>query len=206
MDLTRDAMLVTLRIHHWSGKRYDRKASDHVAYHHDADADAGRYTKRLLPKAAFAALTRAVSAARTAHYDHTLPWDDRGRRLLTVDNFDHYTATLDGCIEQMVRRPHPVRRRLRFPCGPGAREPGAAVRLRRLPSEGGAGAEVPHPLPGDAGGGRAPLPRPARGRRRRAGEARHRARRGGPHPRCPGRPLPAARACGRARGRAAARR
>ena len=41
MDITRDAMLVTLRIHHWSGKRYDRKASDHVALHHDADADAG---------------------------------------------------------------------------------------------------------------------------------------------------------------------
>ena len=58
MDLTRDAMLVSLRIHHWSGKRYDRKASEHVAVHHDADTDAGRYTKRLLPPAAFAALTR----------------------------------------------------------------------------------------------------------------------------------------------------
>ena len=102
MDLTRDAMLVTLRIHHWSGKRYDRKASDHVAHHHDADTDAGRYTKRLLPKAAFAALTKAVSAARTAHYDNTLPWDDQGRRLLSVDNFDAYTTVLDGCIEQMV--------------------------------------------------------------------------------------------------------
>ena len=102
MDLTRDAMLVSLRIHHWSGKRYDRKASDHVAVHHDADTDAGRYTKRLLPKAAFAALTRAVSAARTAHYDNTLPWDDQGKRLLSVDNFDDYTATLDGCIERMV--------------------------------------------------------------------------------------------------------
>ena len=102
MDLTRDAMLVTLRIHHWSGKRYDRKASDHVAVHHDADADAGRYTKRLLPKAAFAALTKAVSAARTAHYDNTLPWDDQGKRLLSVDNFEDYTTVLDGCIEQMV--------------------------------------------------------------------------------------------------------
>ena len=102
MDLTRDAMLVTLRIHSWSGKRYDRKASDHVAYHHDADTDAGRYTKRLLPKAAFAALTKSVSAARTAHYDNTLPWDDQGKRLLTVDNFDYYTSVLDGCIEQMV--------------------------------------------------------------------------------------------------------
>ena len=102
MDITRDAMLVTLRIHNWSGKRYDRKASDHVALHHDADADAGRYTKRLLPRAAFAALTRAVSAARSAHYDNTLPWDDQGRRLLSVDNFERYTTVLDGCIEQMV--------------------------------------------------------------------------------------------------------
>ena len=102
MDLTRDAMLVTLRIHHWSGKRYDRKASDHVAYHHDADADAGRYTKRLLPKGRVRRADPGGQRRPHRHYDHTLPWDDRGRRLLTVDNFDHYTATLDGCIEQMV--------------------------------------------------------------------------------------------------------
>ena len=43
MDLTRDAMLVGLRISAWSGRLYDREASDHVAVHHDANTNVGRY-------------------------------------------------------------------------------------------------------------------------------------------------------------------
>ena len=56
MNLTHDAMLVSLRINAWSGRLYDRQASNHVAAHHEASASAGRYNKRLLPKAAFAGL------------------------------------------------------------------------------------------------------------------------------------------------------
>ena len=37
MNLTHDAMLVSLRISAWSGRLYDRQASNHVAAHHDAD-------------------------------------------------------------------------------------------------------------------------------------------------------------------------
>ena len=48
MNLTHDAMLVSLRITAWSGRLYDRQASNHVAAHHDASASAGRYNKRLL--------------------------------------------------------------------------------------------------------------------------------------------------------------
>ena len=43
MNLTQDAMLVSLRISAWSGRLYDRQASNHVAAHHDATASAGRY-------------------------------------------------------------------------------------------------------------------------------------------------------------------
>ena len=35
MNLTHDAMLVSLRINAWSGRLYDRQASNHVAAHHD---------------------------------------------------------------------------------------------------------------------------------------------------------------------------
>ena len=103
MNLTDDAMQVSLRITAWSGRLYDRQASNHVAVHHDAAASAGRYNKRLLPKAAFAALTATMSAIRTAHYENSLPWDDQGLRLLTVANYDHYTELMDGFRERIVR-------------------------------------------------------------------------------------------------------
>ena len=103
MDLKSDAMLVSLRIAAWSGRLYDRDASTHVAVHHDASASAGRYNKRLLSKDAFAALTSTMSRARTAHYEQTLPWDDKGSRLLTVANYERYTELMDGLCEKMVR-------------------------------------------------------------------------------------------------------
>ena len=103
MNLTHDAMLVSLRIAAWSGRLYDRQASNHVAAQHDASASAGRYNKRLLPKAAFAALTATISKIRSTHYEQTLPWDDQGSRLLTVANYERYTELLDGLRERMVR-------------------------------------------------------------------------------------------------------
>ena len=103
MNLTDDAMLVDLRITAWSGRRYDREASDHVAAAHDASSSAGRYNKLLLPKSAFAALTAVTSEARKTHYAQTLPWDDKGARLLTVANYDRYTELLNAVRERMVR-------------------------------------------------------------------------------------------------------
>ena len=104
MDLTRDAMLVSLRISAWSGKLYDREASDHVAAQHDASSSAGRYNKRLLPKAALAGLNATMSETRTEHYTQSLPWDDRGSRLLTVANYERYTGIMDGLRERLVRQ------------------------------------------------------------------------------------------------------
>ena len=102
MNLTHNAMLVSLRIHGWSARRYDRKASQYVAVHHDASASAGRYNKRLLPKAALAALNATLNDARKTHYHHTLPWDDLGARLLPVANYERYTRALDELIERIV--------------------------------------------------------------------------------------------------------
>ena len=104
MNLANDAMLVALRITAWSGRRYDREASDHVAAAHDASSSAGRYNKLLLPKSAFAALTATVSEARKTHYQQTLPWDDQGSRLLTVANYERYTELFDALRERMIAR------------------------------------------------------------------------------------------------------
>ena len=103
MDLTRDAMLVALRIAAWSGRRHDRHASNHVAAAHDAAASAGRYNKLLLPKDAFASIVATVSAARATHYANTLPWDDQGSRLLTVANYERYVDLMDALSERLIR-------------------------------------------------------------------------------------------------------
>ena len=138
MNLTDDAMQVSLRITAWSGRLYDRQASNHVAVHHDAAASAGRYNKCLLPKAAFAALTATVSACRTAHYENTVPWDDQGSRLLTVATYEHYTELMNGFRERIVRE------RARFiedygrQRRPGPARPGEALPHRGLSVQGGA--------------------------------------------------------------------
>ncbi len=103
MNLTHDAMIVNLRISSWSGRLHDRDASRQVAIAHHADASAGRYNKRLLPKTALAPLANVMSRARTAHYVNTLPWDDHGSRLLPVANYDRYITALDDLTEEMVR-------------------------------------------------------------------------------------------------------
>ena len=103
MDLNNDAMLVGLRIAAWSGRLYDAQVSQHVATTHDADANAGRYNKRLLSKSALAALTSTMSDARATHYAQTLPWDDQGKRLLTVANYERYMELLNAISERMVR-------------------------------------------------------------------------------------------------------
>ena len=104
MNLTHDAMLVSLRISAWSGRQYDRKASNHVAVHHEASASAGRYNKCLLPKAAFAALTATMSKARSSHYEQTLPWDDQGSRLLTVASLGQVSPAYSAVDWHAVRR------------------------------------------------------------------------------------------------------
>ena len=138
MNLTHDAMLVSLRITAWSGRLYDRQASNHVAAHHDASASAGRYNKRLLPKAAFAALTATMSAARSSHYEQSLPWDDQGLRLLTVANYEAYNRAHGWAARTHGARARPLHRGLRRQHRPGPPRSRKAVPHRGLPDEGGA--------------------------------------------------------------------
>ena len=103
MRLTHDAMLVSLNIKCWSGRRYDREVSNEVADAKAASRSVGRYNKLLLPKACFTPLAKLSNEARATHYKHTLPWDDKGSRLLTVVNHATYTAELDTIGEKITQ-------------------------------------------------------------------------------------------------------
>ena len=89
-SLSSRAMLCSLSISMWSARKHDPDASQEIAQRHGAQADAGRYHKVLLPKAALAEIQKVVSDARQEHYFMTLPWDDNGYRVLPAAAYmDH---------------------------------------------------------------------------------------------------------------------
>ncbi len=89
-SLSSRAMLCSLSICMWSARKHDPEASEEIAQRHGAQADAGRYHKVLLPKAALAEIQKIVSEARQEHYFMTLPWDDNGYRVLPASAYmDH---------------------------------------------------------------------------------------------------------------------
>lgn len=96
VSLSSRALLVDLDVQTWSGHKYDRSVSDEVAKSHGADADAGRYNKRLIEKGAFVELRSISTRAHNAHYRLTVPWADRGDRLLSAELLDEYTRTMRG--------------------------------------------------------------------------------------------------------------
>jgi hypothetical protein len=90
-SLSSRAMLCSLSISIWSARKHDAEASEEIARQHGAQADAGRYHKVLLPKAALAEIQKIVSEARQEHYFMTLPWDDNGYRVLPAAAYMDHT-------------------------------------------------------------------------------------------------------------------
>jgi hypothetical protein len=90
-SLSSRAMLCSLSISMWSARKHDPDASQEIAQRHGAQADAGRYHKVLLPKAALAEIQKIVSDARQEHYFMTLPWDDNGYRVLPAAAYMDHT-------------------------------------------------------------------------------------------------------------------
>jgi hypothetical protein len=83
MSITKNAMVLNLQIGIWQGHRLDKEASRKVTEEANANADAARVNKHLVPKDALKAITAASTAVRAHFYSKTLPWKDNGDRLLT---------------------------------------------------------------------------------------------------------------------------
>lgn len=102
-SLSEKAMLVDLKISVWTARRFDKTATSDVHTKNNAADDAGRYNKLLVPKSALSGITKRVTAIRTFHYKHTMPWDDRGYRILASAMYFEYTASIQALIEDFNR-------------------------------------------------------------------------------------------------------
>lgn len=83
MSIVSEAMVVNLQIGLWQGYRLDREATRKVTDDANADADAARVNKHLIPKDSLKPIVSAATAIRSHFYECTLPWKDNGDRVLT---------------------------------------------------------------------------------------------------------------------------
>lgn len=91
-----NAMLVDLNIPLWTGRKLDKKVSEEVDATKGTRARGGNYHKNLLAGSdKLEQIQKIAGAARTWHYTHTLPWTDKGARLLPMKNFFDYKQTLN---------------------------------------------------------------------------------------------------------------
>ncbi|HVB17143.1 MAG TPA: hypothetical protein VNF04_11450 [Stellaceae bacterium] len=63
-----------------------------MAEQHGSDRDMGRFNKALVDSVALKPVQQAASALRDWHYEQTLPWSDKGPRILPAANYFVYTA------------------------------------------------------------------------------------------------------------------
>jgi hypothetical protein len=87
------AVLVWLQIGTWAARKYDKAATAKIIRDYNANSDAARVNKSLLPSDAtsYKALTQLATAIRATHYSKTLAWADEGWRLLPTANYLDYT-------------------------------------------------------------------------------------------------------------------
>lgn len=82
MSIETECMLVTLHVTYWRGYRLDKETTRKVTRDAGADADAGRFSKHLVPKELLEDIQNATNLLRNHFYEKTLPWKDNGDRLL----------------------------------------------------------------------------------------------------------------------------
>lgn len=87
------AMLASLSISQWAARKHDKTVSKEVELKHGAH-DAGRFNKLLVNKTLLDPIAKLAGEIRTYHYSVTLPWTDKGDRLLPSILFMEYMAQI----------------------------------------------------------------------------------------------------------------
>lgn len=86
-DLSSRALLISLNISQWEGRRFDREVTDQVNTQNGAAGDAGRYNKALIDPKEMLGIGRVVSATRSGFVTRTLPWMNDGTRIANAASY-----------------------------------------------------------------------------------------------------------------------
>jgi len=97
MSISSSAMLVEMNISVWTAAIIDRKATDKATLDAHAVADAGKFRKNLMAGTSLRKdIADYAALCRTWHNGRTLPWSDKGVRLLPTSMFLEYKREADA--------------------------------------------------------------------------------------------------------------
>jgi hypothetical protein len=109
MSIVNECMVINLQVGLWLGYRLDKAASLAVTEQANADQDAARVNKHLVPKETLKPIVSAAGAIRTHFYDKTLPWKDNGDRLLTrkmytkfIEEHSKLVSEFDNAVDDFL--------------------------------------------------------------------------------------------------------
>jgi hypothetical protein len=94
MSLQDRSILINISLHSFGQSRKDSSVTSKVLLDNSADGDSGSWSTNLLPKEAYKSISQLDSQIRKCHKDNTLPWSDKGSRILPSENFDNYMAQI----------------------------------------------------------------------------------------------------------------
>jgi hypothetical protein len=94
-SIASSAVLVTLTISVWTGRKIDKKVSAEIDADHSTQVRAGNYNKALMAGAQeLEAVNKYTGASRIWHGQQTLPWSDGGERVVPVARLFDYKPEL----------------------------------------------------------------------------------------------------------------
>lgn len=112
ITIASSAMLVDLNIKSWTATITDRSISDEVNENKNAKARAAKVTKNLFAGTSLLSdINKFDARTRMWHQSRTLPWADRGARLLPASQFfdykqmlSYYEASRSDMVEEFLKQ------------------------------------------------------------------------------------------------------
>jgi len=94
-SLHEKACLVYLSIGQFSNSKLDKTQTDALCQNVGTTPEWMRANKTLLPKEEIKPISQVITAARTYHYNTTLPWGDNGDRVLATRMYTKYQSQMN---------------------------------------------------------------------------------------------------------------
>lgn len=96
MSITSSAVLASLNISVWPASKLDREVTDKVTADANANANSGKFIKDLTAGSSLRKdIEKFAAHCRVRHLRFTLPWADKGERLLPTKLFLDYKAFIN---------------------------------------------------------------------------------------------------------------